>query len=125
MYKSDAIVNMMSPSLTNFNKNFMLHYEFPAYAVNEIARVGGRSDRREIGHGALAEKSVYPMIPEDYPFTIRAQCEVHTDSSLHIKYYKKLKLKLYLIIGFRVKRFIVNGISLCGFDGSHGRWCTY
>lgn len=56
MYKSDAIVNMMSPSLTNFNKNFMLHYEFPAFATNEIARVGGRADRREIGHGALAGK---------------------------------------------------------------------
>lgn len=66
----------MSPSITNFDKNFMLHYEFPGYAVNEISRVGGRADRREIGHGALAEKSVYPMVPKDYPFTIRAQCEV-------------------------------------------------
>lgn len=54
MYKPEAISNMMSPSLTNFNKNFMLHYEFPAFATNEIARVGGRADRREIGHGALA-----------------------------------------------------------------------
>ena len=76
MYKSDSIFNMMSPSLTNFNKNFMLHYEFPSYAINEISRIGGRADRREIGHGALAEKSVYPMISEEYPFTIRALCEV-------------------------------------------------
>ena len=76
MYKSSAVSHMMSPSLTNFNKNFMLHYEFPSYAINEIARQGGRADRREIGHGALAEKSVYPLIPEDYPFTIRCQCEV-------------------------------------------------
>ena len=76
MYKSNTVSRMMSPSLTNFDKNFMLHYEFPAYAVNEIARIGGRADRREIGHGALAEKAVYPLIPTDYPFTIRAQCEV-------------------------------------------------
>ena len=76
MYKSESISAMMSPSLTNFNKNFMLHYEFPQYAVNEISRIGGRSDRREIGHGALAEKAMYPMIPDDYPFTIRAHCEV-------------------------------------------------
>jgi len=76
MYKSDSIFNMMSPSLTNFNKNFMLHYEFPSYAINEISRMGGRADRREIGHGALAEKSIYPMLPEEYPFTIRALCEV-------------------------------------------------
>ena len=57
MYRAEAIPNMMSPSLTNFNKNFMLHYEFPAFATNEIARVGGRADRREIGHGALAGKA--------------------------------------------------------------------
>lgn len=54
MYRADALPQMISPSLSNFNKNFMLHYEFPAYATNEIARVGGRGDRREIGHGALA-----------------------------------------------------------------------
>ena len=76
MYRSDSVVNMMSPSLTNFDKNFMLHYEFPSYATNEISRVGGRADRREIGHGALAEKALYPMLPTDYPLTIRALCEV-------------------------------------------------
>lgn len=54
MYRPESIANMMSPSLTNFNKNFMLHYEFPSFATNEISRVGGRADRREIGHGALA-----------------------------------------------------------------------
>jgi polyribonucleotide nucleotidyltransferase len=67
---------MMSPSLTNFNKSFMLHYEFPSFATNEIARVGGRADRREIGHGALAEKAVYPLVPTNFDFTIRALCEV-------------------------------------------------
>lgn len=76
MYKSDSVFNMMSPSLTNFNKNFMLHYEFPSYATNEISRIGGRADRREIGHGALAEKAMYPLLPVDFPFTVRCQCEV-------------------------------------------------
>ncbi|CAF0929476.1 unnamed protein product [Brachionus calyciflorus] len=76
MYKSDAVANMMSPSLTNFNKNFMLHYEFPSFATNEIARIGGRADRREIGHGALAEKSLYPLLPADFPLTVRCLCEV-------------------------------------------------
>jgi polyribonucleotide nucleotidyltransferase len=76
MYKQESIFRMMSPSITNFNKNFMLHYEFPSFATNEIARVGGRADRREIGHGALAEKSVYPLFPENYPFTVRSLCEV-------------------------------------------------
>ena len=76
MYNSDSVANMMSPSLTNFNKNFMLHYEFPAFATNEIGRIGGRSDRREIGHGALAEKGVYPVFPEGFDFTVRSLCEV-------------------------------------------------
>lgn len=76
MYRSDSIANMMSPSITNFNKNFMLHYEFPSFATNEIARVGGRADRREIGHGALAEKAVYPLFPENFVFTVRSLCEV-------------------------------------------------
>ena len=76
MYRAESIANMMSPSLTTFNKNFMLHYEFPSFATNEIARVGGRADRREIGHGALAEKGVYPVFPQSYELTVRSLCEV-------------------------------------------------
>ncbi|KAJ0066940.1 hypothetical protein NL108_006203, partial [Boleophthalmus pectinirostris] len=59
------------------DKNFMLHYEFPPYATNEIGRTGGLN-RRELGHGlcALAEKSLRPIIPKDFPFTIRVTAEV-------------------------------------------------
>ncbi|XP_028324212.1 polyribonucleotide nucleotidyltransferase 1, mitochondrial [Gouania willdenowi] len=56
-------------------QNFMLHYEFPPYATNEIGKVG-RMSRRELGHGALAEKSLRPVIPKDFPFTIRVTAEV-------------------------------------------------
>ncbi|XP_018432129.1 PREDICTED: polyribonucleotide nucleotidyltransferase 1, mitochondrial [Nanorana parkeri] len=56
------------------DKNFMLHYEFPPYATNEIGKVG--MNRRELGHGALAEKALRPIIPKDYPFTIRVTSEV-------------------------------------------------
>ena len=56
-------------------KNFFLHYEFPPYATNEIGRMGP-TNRRELGHGALAEKSLKPIIPSDYPFTIRLTSEV-------------------------------------------------
>ena len=52
-----------------------MHYEFPSYATNEIGSVG-RSNRRELGHGALAEKALKPIIPSDYPFTIRLTSEV-------------------------------------------------
>ncbi|KAM4771930.1 polyribonucleotide nucleotidyltransferase 1, mitochondrial [Rhinophrynus dorsalis] len=57
------------------DKNFMLHYEFPPYATNEIGKVTG-INRRELGHGALAEKALRPVIPKDFPFTIRVTSEV-------------------------------------------------
>lgn len=56
-------------------KNFFLHYEFPPYAVNETGKLIGM-DRREIGHGALAEKGLQPVIPQNYPFAIRLTSEV-------------------------------------------------
>uniref|UniRef100_A0A2I3H1D1 polyribonucleotide nucleotidyltransferase n=1 Tax=Nomascus leucogenys TaxID=61853 RepID=A0A2I3H1D1_NOMLE len=57
------------------DKNFMLHCEFPPYATNEIVKVTG-INRRELGHGALAEKALYPVIPKDFPFAIRVTSEV-------------------------------------------------
>ncbi|MDR2801322.1 MAG: polyribonucleotide nucleotidyltransferase, partial [Desulfovibrio sp.] len=56
-------------------KRFMLHYNFPPYCVGEVKPV--RVSRREIGHGALAEKSLRPVLPsdEDFPFTLRVVAE--------------------------------------------------
>ncbi|XP_066245159.1 polyribonucleotide nucleotidyltransferase 1, mitochondrial [Euwallacea similis] len=56
-------------------KNFFLHYEFPPFATKETGRMGPIG-RREMGHGALAEKSLFPIIPSDFPFTIRLTSEV-------------------------------------------------
>ena len=56
-------------------KNFFLHYEFPPYATNEIGKVTGFA-RREVGHGALAEKGLRSVVPKNYPFTIRLTSEV-------------------------------------------------
>ncbi|XP_050421610.1 polyribonucleotide nucleotidyltransferase 1, mitochondrial [Adelges cooleyi] len=56
-------------------KNFFLHYEFPPYATNEIGRLNPFM-RREIGHGALAERGIRPIVPENFPFTIRLTSEV-------------------------------------------------
>ncbi|MGL1903786.1 MAG: polyribonucleotide nucleotidyltransferase [Fibrobacterales bacterium] len=58
-------------------KNYMLHYNFPPYSVGETKRVGSVS-RREIGHGHLAERSLYPILPhpEDFPYTIRIVSEI-------------------------------------------------
>ena len=58
-------------------KKFILHYNFPPFSVGETGRTSGPG-RREIGHGALAERSVEPMIPDevDFPYTIRVTSEI-------------------------------------------------
>ena len=57
-------------------KNFMHHYNFPPFSVGETGRVGG-FNRRMIGHGALAEKALLPVIPDKatFPYTIRLVSE--------------------------------------------------
>lgn len=57
------------------SKSFMLHYNFPPYSVGETGRFGSPG-RREIGHGALAERSLERMIPKDYPYTIRLVSDI-------------------------------------------------
>ncbi|MEF3698862.1 polyribonucleotide nucleotidyltransferase, partial [Desulfolutivibrio sp.] len=59
------------------SKRFMLHYNFPPYCVGEVKMLRGPS-RREIGHGALAERSIQQVLPssEDFPFTIRVVSQV-------------------------------------------------
>ncbi len=58
-------------------KRFILHYNFPPFSVGETGRTGATS-RREIGHGALAERSIQPVIPHesDFPYAIRISSEV-------------------------------------------------
>ena len=59
------------------NKRYMHHYNFPAYSVGETRPSRGPG-RREIGHGALAERALLPVIPdkEDFPYAIRLVSEV-------------------------------------------------
>ncbi|WP_395745799.1 polyribonucleotide nucleotidyltransferase [Prosthecobacter sp.] len=59
------------------SKRFILHYNFPPFSVGETGRFGGQN-RREIGHGALAERSIEPVIPpkETFPYAIRVSSEV-------------------------------------------------
>ncbi|MDA3884939.1 MAG: polyribonucleotide nucleotidyltransferase [Candidatus Delongbacteria bacterium] len=58
-------------------QKFYLHYNFPPFSVGEVKRIMGVS-RREIGHGNLAERSFYPVIPTeaDFPYTIRLVSEI-------------------------------------------------
>ncbi len=56
-------------------KKFYLHYNFPNFSVGETGRIMGPG-RREIGHGALAERSVARAMPEDFPYAVRCVSEV-------------------------------------------------
>lgn len=58
-------------------KHYMHHYNFPGFSVGEVARMGWPS-RREVGHGALAERALVPVLPDrmKFPYTIRLVSEV-------------------------------------------------
>jgi polyribonucleotide nucleotidyltransferase len=58
-------------------KSFLLHYNFPNYSVGETGRIMGPG-RREIGHGALAERSLLPVLPseDEFPYTVRLVSEI-------------------------------------------------
>ena len=60
-----------------YSQKFMLHYNFPSYSVGEARRIGGLS-RREIGHGALAERALIAVLPdvEEFPYTIRVISDI-------------------------------------------------
>ena len=58
-------------------RHFLLHYNFPSFSVGEVRRFGSPS-RRDIGHGALAERAVEPLLPpkEEFPYTIRIVSDI-------------------------------------------------
>ena len=57
------------------SKRFMLHYNFPPYCTGEVGRLGS-TGRREIGHGALAERSIAEVLPDEFPYSIRVVSEI-------------------------------------------------
>ncbi|XP_023531117.1 polyribonucleotide nucleotidyltransferase 2, mitochondrial [Cucurbita pepo subsp. pepo] len=58
-------------------KRFMLHYSFPPFSINEVGKRGGLN-RREVGHGTLAEKALLAVLPseDEFPYTVRVTSEV-------------------------------------------------
>ena len=63
--------------LSETSKRFMLHYNFPPFSVGEVGFMRGPG-RREIGHGALAERALSPMIPDEakFPYTLRVVSDI-------------------------------------------------
>lgn len=72
-FRPDAIAELLGAQEM---KKFMLHYEFPPFATNELPKAGRGSSRREIGHGILAEKALKHMVPKEFPYAIRLACQV-------------------------------------------------
>ena len=72
--RDEQIIDSMA---SDYKKSFMLHYNFPPYCVGETGRIGF-TNRREIGHGHLAESSLKPILPssEEFPYTIRVVSEI-------------------------------------------------
>jgi polyribonucleotide nucleotidyltransferase len=73
MLKMEQQIDSLSPEKT---KRYMHNYNFPPYSTGEVGRVG-TPKRREIGHGALAERALVPVLPkrEDFPYAIRQVSE--------------------------------------------------
>lgn len=70
----EQIIDGLLPDST---KKFMLHYNFPPFSVGEVGRLGF-TGRREIGHGALAERSVKKLLPAEteFPYTVRIVSDI-------------------------------------------------
>jgi polyribonucleotide nucleotidyltransferase len=73
MLRMEQMVDTLNPET---RKRYMHHYNFPPYSTGETGRVGSPK-RREIGHGALAERALVPVLPskEEFPYAIRAVSE--------------------------------------------------
>lgn len=100
-------------------KKFMLHYNFPPYSVGEVGRIGSVG-RREIGHGALAERSLAVVMPKDYPYTVRIVSEImgsNGSSSMASVCVGSLAL---MDAGIPISRAVA-GISIGLFTGPNGQ----
>ena len=72
--RDEKIIDSMA---SDYKKSFLLHYNFPPYCVGEVGRIGF-TNRRETGHGHLAERSLKPILPsnEEFPYTVRIVSEI-------------------------------------------------
>ena len=106
------------------SKQFLLHYNFPPYSVGEVKRVGSPG-RREVGHGALAERALSPVLPsdEEFPYTLRLVCEaLSSNGSTSMASVCAGTLAL-MDAGVPIKTPVA-GISIGLVTGDDGRYAT-
>ncbi|AAW39716.1 polyribonucleotide nucleotidyltransferase [Dehalococcoides mccartyi] len=105
-------------------KRFMLHYNFAPFSTGEVKR-SGSPGRREIGHGALAERALVPVLPtpEEFPYTIRMVADV-VGSSGSTSMGSVCSSSLSLMdAGVPVKKAVA-GISIGLITGENDTYCT-
>lgn len=104
------------------HKRFMLHYNFPPSSVGEIGRVGG-TGRREIGHGALAERAIKAIIPneEDFPYVVRVVSDI-TESNGSSSMATVCAATLSLMDAGVPIKAPVSGIAMGLVTDDGGRW---
>lgn len=105
-------------------KRFMHHYNFPPFSNGEVKRLGSPS-RREIGHGALVERAIVPILPEDesFPYTIRLVSEVlSSNGSTSMASVCASSLSL-MDAGIPIKRPVA-GIAMGLVTGEDGRYAV-
>lgn len=105
------------------NKRYIHHYNFPSYSVGETRPSRGPG-RREIGHGALAERALEPVIPslEEFPYTIRLVSEVLSSNGSTSQGSICGSTLALMAAGVPIKRPVA-GIS-CGLITEGDRWMT-
>ena len=104
-------------------KRYMHHYNFPAYSVGETKASRGPG-RREIGHGALAQRALEPVIPpvEEFPYAIRLVSEVLSSNGSTSQASSCLSTLALIDAGVPIKAPVA-GIS-CGLITERDRWMT-
>ena len=114
-------LDTLSPEVT---KRFMLHYNFPPYSVGEARRVGSPG-RREIGHGALAERALSSVLPsgDDFPYTIRIVTEVLSSNGSTSMGSVCAGTLALMDAGIPIKAPVA-GISVGLVTGNDGRYVT-
>ena len=114
-------LDTLSPETT---KRFMFHYNFPPYSTGEARRVGSPG-RREIGHGALAERALSPVLPseEDFPYTIRLVAEIMSSNGSTSMASVCAGTLALMDAGVPIKAPVA-GISVGLVTGDDGRYVT-
>ena len=108
----------------NETKRFMFHYNFPPYSTGETRFIGSPK-RRDIGHGALAERAITPVLPsdEDFPYTLRLVSEVLSSNGSTSMASTCAGILALMDAGVPIKAPVA-GISIGLITGDNGRFAT-